>query len=149
MLCGISDIFPWQIIWELLKVFWTSSTCLSQQKCENPKFTYFYRIRVDFTLIMFQFGVILDFSVWYYHEVLCEISDIFLRQTIWDLLKVFWRSSVSLSKQKCGNLKFIDFLYILAKNYYNVRIYWAIFQISVFGTSTRCSAGSKIFFFDK
>ena len=130
MLCEISDIFPGQIIWELSKVFWRSSTSLSHQKCENPKiadsacFMRFYSnylyILIDFILLVF----------WYWYEVLCGISDIFPRQIIWELSKVFWRSSTRLSQQKCENTKIAYFVHFgrFYSNYMYIYVYVEWFE---------------------
>jgi len=149
VLYGISDIFSRQTIWDLLKVFWRSSmslSCWNHQNTEITKIGYISCFVLIYRHILNVFGNSIFFTK---QRVLCEISNIFPRQTIWDLSKNFLTTSMCLSHwnhQKHENALLVKFpIYLMSI----LGIYWTFLGILHFCPSTSRSAGSQIFFLDK
>jgi len=82
-------------------------------------------------------------------KVLCGIQDIFLWQTIWDLSRIFQLQQTLSSYEEIWKLKKHKFdSYTSHFLRFTVTFSW-FYGYQCFGSSRRCSAGSKIFFFDK
>jgi len=106
VLCEISDIFPRQTIWDLSKIFLTTSMCLSHwnhQKHENALLVKFPIYLMSILCIYWTFLRISHFCPSTSRSAGSQIF--FSRQTIWDLLKIFMRSSMSLSHWNHQNTK--------------------------------------------
>jgi len=88
--CGIWDIFSWQTIWDLSKIFSALRKSKLSLTCAISQNQHFMSISGQFIV---NFGrYIVFFRIWVFldnHEVACGIWDIFSWQTIWDLSKFF------------------------------------------------------------
>ena len=127
---GISDIFPRQTIWDLLKFFCRRESKLSFSKGSNSEIIQSVVYFPVFWVSLHQILQVLEIHMLLYkHKVLCGISDIFPRQTIRDLLKIFcrWESKLSFSKYTKSKITdlccFSRDLYSFISNIASFRVY--------------------------
>jgi len=131
VLCGISDIFSWQTIWDLFKVFLRTSMSLSHWNHQNTKTHFLIRFLCFYVNSSHILNVFENLIFLSKHESLCGISNIFSRQTIWDLLKIFLRSHIKLWHQKYLNQK-THICLIFGRLYANSRQILNVFENLMF-----------------
>jgi len=85
VLCGIQDIFLWQTIWDLSKKIFSSSKLPALVKNTQIQNLMILCISLPLCFLLVIFYRFFSICVYNPHKVLCEIQDIFLGQTIWDL----------------------------------------------------------------
>ena len=105
-LCEISEKISWQTIWDLSKKFQLQEIQRSEEECTIVKITTISS-KMEWKLyICVQFWVFSDFcDYWYNHKGLCEISEKFSWQTIWDLSEKFQLQEIYKSEDECTIIK--------------------------------------------
>ena len=150
MLCGISDIFPRQTIWDLYKTFCRWEWKLSFSKYTKSEIIQIYAIFTEFMIDLHQILPILGFTCYGTSTGCSAGSQIFFldkqSETCWKLSADENRScpSQNIQNRKSSNLCYIFDVY--GRFYLK---YCQLLGFTYYGTSTRCSAGSHIFFLDK
>ena len=124
----------------------THSSCEKRENLTSHKSVHMSLICVIFWWYFRRFRISVFLTQ---QKVLCGIQDIFLRQTIWDLSKIFQLQQTLSSYEVIWKLKkhiFDSYIYHFIRS---TATFSCFYGYQCFGSSRRCSAGSKKIFLDK
>jgi len=149
MLCGISDKFSWQRIWDLSKQFqlWEYSTL--QWKCIISKTRLFVPYIEHILVIISHNLCFLTFSdLVQAPDALRDLGKIFLAKNL-RLVKTISALRIQYSSMKVHNIQntFIGVIYWAYSSHYITL--FVLFDFQRFSLCTRCSAGSRKIFLCK
>jgi len=130
-LCGISDIFPWQRIWDLsIIIAAPQKYLLSQENREIHKSDIKHTFIRNLVQFHTQYHVILSFEFLCLMKVFCGVSDIFPWQRIWDLSKKISAPQKYLLSQENRKIhksdKNMHLFTILYDFVHNITLFWVL-----------------------